>query len=37
MERGKNESETAENTGFSPSMDKDAEAQIHVQGSWSNF
>lgn len=33
----KNESKTAENTGFSPSMDKDAEAQIHVQGSWSNF
>ena len=29
--------EKTENTGFSPTMDADATAEIRVQGSWSNF
>lgn len=33
----KNDGEKADSTEFSPSMDKDAEAEIRVQGSWSNF
>lgn len=33
----KKEQEQTGSAAFSPSMDKDAEAQIRVQGSWSNF